>query len=179
MIDFGKKLKDALAEIKFLGRHETRPASDETLEEIIQKISDLYGEDIPVYTRLGNLIYLSGGNLMTAYPIIDFCDELAANIWGYSHNQEDKFHLWVGKQGYVFTAETKRPPKTKLISGNLPDSPIPKFDAHDIYSENQGYWNRIEFYKKKVTLFFDNPSDVSMIYFMRKIPLAKSSGEIK
>ena len=177
MIDFEKKLEDALAEIKFTGRHEVSPAVNETLEKTIQQISDLYGEDIPLYMPLGILIYLSGGNSMADYPIIDFCDELVANVWGYPHNPEDKFHLWSGERGYIFTAETKRPPKTKLNLDNLPDHPAPKFDAHDIYSKNQGHWNRSEFNEKRVTLFFDNPLEVSMIYFMRKIPIVKSSGE--
>lgn len=169
MIEFKKTLEDALKEIRFTGRLRVFQANE--LLKVIDCIGELYEERLGEQKIKGHDLELIA-ECNYPHPLLDFCDESCANVLHASVEDRDIYRLWIGEQGYVFTAVTARAPKTELDMDNLPSRKIPRFDAYDIYSPQTGWWN-VNKWKDEATLFFDDPFDVSIIYFMRKVSLTK------
>ncbi|MBN2567475.1 hypothetical protein JXB02_05315 [Candidatus Woesearchaeota archaeon] len=163
MISFRTRLEDALNTISFIGHHEEYP-SDELLSAI-DRIGYLYEEWVVEHQKISGKDLELLGLHHPIHPLIDFCDERYANVLRASG--ADTYHLWLGRKGYIFTAKTARP-----VADGVPYTPAegalyPRFNAYMANDDKDDYWDTRR--KDDVTIFFDDPADVLLVYFMRKV----------
>jgi hypothetical protein len=151
VIDYEKKLSEAVEEIKLTEHKEYKKGKNSRFSNLLEEIEKTYGENI----------CLQGCGFVSD-PLLDFIDCTNSNILGCERN--GKYHLWEGDGGYIIASIVKRPPKRngKVCSR---DGTMSNFDAHEFYKGISHRWD-----DGKVTLFFDNASDASIVYFMKKTP---------
>lgn len=167
MIDFNKTLDEALNEIEYLNIHKIFSVND--LCNKFDRLTELYNENtVLTLARYDDEMGLA----CSPPPIIGYCLEKSANAWNNPWNEVKnvKYHLWFGKKGFIFTVEANRKEKWEDSQQVNSSELYPKFDAHKLFSNSNGYWNNEV---KNATLFFDDPSNVSFMYLLRNTNLVK------
>ncbi len=161
VLQFQRTLQEALEHIRFAGTHHEFPLQDEERQRteetipiygdakwaIVDLVNNEYSQVLENSSDLYNWL-----NYNESDELAYFLNEAGSNALNYSEfKAPSKFHLWLGKQGFVVGIEQKGM----------------GFNAQEVNEklirENEGA--AFEFFRNcKSTIFFDNPSNARIIF---------------